>query len=93
MSHCGIVREFVPPFALRVALFGIYACVFVALLFFARDSVLDLDFGDIGFKKESLLVFVCFLGKGSMFESLAKMKMANFWEFRISGSEVGFLKV
>lgn len=55
---CGIVREFVPPLALRVRLFGIYACVFVALLFCARDSVLDLDFGDIGFKKESLLVFV-----------------------------------
>ena len=59
----------------------------------ARDSVLDLDFGDIGFKKESLLVFVSFLGKRSLFGSLAKMKNGNFLGDCVSGSEVGFLKL
>lgn len=78
--------------ALRVALFGICACVFVALLFCARDSVLDLDFGDIGFKKESLFVFVCFLGKGLMFESLAKMKMAIFGSLEFQVQRLAFAR-
>ena len=80
-----------PLFGLRVALFGLWACVRCAALC-ARDSVLHLDFGDIGFKKESLLVFVSFLGKRSLFGSLAKMKNGNFLGDCVSGSEVGFLK-
>ena len=60
--HCGFLRDFVPLFGLRVALFGLCVCVRCAALG-ARDSVLHLDFGNIGFKKESLPVFVSFLGK------------------------------
>ena len=67
-----------PLFGLRVRLFGLWACVRCAALG-ARDSVLHLDFGNIGFKKESLLVFVSFLGKTLVFGSLAKIKMAIFW--------------
>ena len=70
---------------------SVWALGVVALLC-ARDSVLHLDFGDIGFKKESLPVFVSFLGKTLVFGSLAKMKNGNFLGDCVSGSEVGFLK-
>lgn len=78
-------------FALRVALFGL--CGVRCAVLGARDSVLVLDFGDIGFKKESLLVFVSFLGKRSLFGKSAKMKNGNFLGDCVSGSEIGFLKV
>ena len=79
------MRDFVPLFALRVALFGLCALLRCAALG-ARDSVLHLDFGNIGFKKESLPVFVSFLRKRSLFGSLAKMKNGKFLGDCVSGS-------
>ena len=68
---------------------SVWALCVVALLG-ARDSVLVLDFGDVGFKKESLLVFVSFLGKRSLFGSLAKIKMAIFWGIAFQVQRLAF---
>ncbi|MDE7316858.1 MAG: hypothetical protein K2N12_03905 [Helicobacter sp.] len=91
--HCGIARDFVRLLPCAWLCLGFMLACLLRCCLGARDSVLNLDFGDVGFKKESLLVFVSFLGKRSLFGKSAKMKNGNFLGDCVSGSEVGFLKV
>ena len=75
-------------FALRVALFGLWALFAFVWLWGARDSVWNLDFGNIGFKKESLLVFVSFFGEALIIWEFGKNEKWQFFgglRFRFGG--------